>query len=93
MAIARALIRKPSMIVLDEATSSLDNVTAYQIEEDLLGLEELTLLVVTHKYNRNTLKKYDQILCLKDGEIAESGTFDELIDKKGIFYGLYSIQL
>lgn len=93
IAIARALVRKPSIIVLDEATSSLDNITAYQIEEDLISLEDLTLIVVTHKYNKNTLNKYDQILCLKDGIIAESGTFDELIDKKGILYGLYSIQL
>lgn len=93
IAIARALIRQPAIIVLDEATSSLDNITAYQIEEDLISLEDLTLIVVTHKYNKNTLAKYDQIICLKDGSIAERGTFDELIDKKGIFYGLYSIQL
>lgn len=93
IAIARALIRKPSIIILDEATSSLDNETAYLIEDDLLKIDELTLIVVTHKYNKNTLKKYDKIICLKDGKVVESGNFDELMNNKDYFYGLYSIQM
>lgn len=92
IAIARALIKDPSFIAIDEATSNLDNETAYSIEESILNIQDLTALIITHKYNSSLLKKYDGIVCVKNGEIVESGSFDELINKKGYFYNLFSIQ-
>lgn len=92
IAIARALIKDPSIIAIDEATSNLDNETAYSIEESILNIKDLTALIITHKYNSSLLKKYDGIVCVKNGEIVESGSFDELINRKGYFYNLFSIQ-
>lgn len=91
VAIARALIRKTPFLILDEATSSLDNQTAYNIERSLLNLPELTCLVVTHRYNRELLRCYDGIVALKNGKVAETGTFDELMAQKGYFYSLYTV--
>ena len=91
VAIARALIRRTPVLILDEATSSLDNQTAYSIESSLLNLPELTCLVVTHRYNRELLRRYDGIIALKSGKAAETGTFDELMAQKGYFYSLYTV--
>lgn len=91
IAIARALIKKTPILVLDEATSSLDNENAYNIENFILSLEELTCLVVTHKLNREILSKYDEIIVLKDGKVAEVGKFDELLNKREYFYSLYNV--
>ncbi|MGB8455323.1 MAG: ABC transporter ATP-binding protein [Anaerocolumna sp.] len=91
ISIARALIKKPSVIILDEATSSLDNETAYKIEESILKIPYLTSLIITHKYNEGLLKSYDEIIAIKDGKLMEVGTFDELTKRKGYFYSLFSI--
>lgn len=91
VAIARALIKKTPVLILDEATSSLDNETAYRIESSLLDLPGLTCLVVTHRYNRSLLQRYDQIIALKDGRVVETGTFNELMEKKSYFYSLYTV--
>lgn len=79
------------MIILDEATSSLDNETAYNIEDSLLNINDITCLVVTHRYNSELLSRYDNIVVLKDGKLCEIGTFDELMIKKDYFYSLYKI--
>lgn len=92
IAIARALIRKTPILMLDEATASLDNETAYSIEETILSMNNITALVVTHRLWENLLKKYDTIFVLKDGEIIERGSFEDLINKKGYFYSLYNIE-
>ncbi len=92
LAIARALIKGTPILVLDEATSSLDNETTYKIEKSLIDIDELTTLVVTHKLIRNILEKYDGIIVIKDGEIKEIGTFDDLMDRKKYFYSLYTIE-
>lgn len=93
LSIARALLRHTPMLLLDEATSSLDAETAVQIESLLLRQEDVTIIVVTHKLNSSLLKQYDEIIALKNGEIVEQGTFDKLMEQKGYFYSLYSIQV
>ncbi|QSX05401.1 ABC transporter ATP-binding protein [Sedimentibacter sp. zth1] len=91
IAIARALIKETPILVLDEATSSLDNENAYNIENSILSLKELTCLVVTHKLNKEILMKYDKILVLKNGKVEEIGTFEKLINDKSYFYNLYNV--
>lgn len=91
IAIARALIKGTPIMVLDEATSSLDNETAYHIEKSILGIEDLTCLVVTHKLNPEMLRQYDEIIVLKNGVVEEKGSFDTLIEEKDYFYSLYNV--
>ncbi|MGL5754906.1 MAG: ABC transporter ATP-binding protein [Paraclostridium sp.] len=92
IAIARALINNTKVLILDESTSALDNETAYNLEKSLLQLEDLTMIVVTHKLIKNILIDYDEIIVMKDGYVIEKGSFDELINLKGYFYSLYYIQ-
>ena len=92
IAIARALINETKILILDESTSALDNETAYNLEKSLLNLENLTMIVVTHKLIKNLLTNYDEIIVMKDGMVIEKGSFEELIDIKGYFYSLYYIQ-
>lgn len=91
IAIARALIKNAQLLLLDEATSALDMGNSFCIENMLLDIPDLTIIVVTHKFIKENLKKYDCILAIKDGQLIEAGTFDQLIDKKGYFYSLFSI--
>lgn len=92
IAIARALINDTKILILDESTSALDNETAYNLESSLLSLDDLTLIVVTHKLIKNILINYDEIIVMKDGLVIEKGSFDYLIELKGYFYSLYYIQ-
>ena len=78
---------------MDEATGSLDNKTAYNIESSLLELEDETLIVVTHRLNDELLKKYDNIIVMKNGSIVEQGNLQELMDNKKYFYSLYLIEM
>lgn len=91
IAIARALIKNTPILVLDEATSSLDNETSCNIEKALLAISELTTIVVTHKLMEDILKGYDEIIAVKDGIVVEIGDFKMLMEKKGYFYSLYSV--
>ncbi|MGL5711679.1 MAG: ABC transporter ATP-binding protein [Paraclostridium sp.] len=91
ISIARALIRETPLLLLDEITSSLDSHTSYNIEKTLMNIDNLTCVVVTHKMDESLLKLYDSIIVLKDGEIVEMGTFDNLIDEKGYLYNLYNV--
>ena len=91
LSIARALIRKTPILLLDEATSSLDNQVTTEIENSILKIRDLTTLVVTHKLNETLLKKYDRILFMKDGDIVEDGSFDDLIYREGEFYKLFKL--
>ena len=93
VSIARALIRKTPILLLDEATSSLDNKVTTEIENSILEIQDLTVLVVTHKLNKNMLKKYNRILFMKNGVIVEDGSFDNLMDRKGEFYKLVELSV
>jgi len=89
--LARALFRNPSLLILDEATSSLDAKTDKHINETLNNIKrETTIVLVTHKLNNLSLA--DKIIFLKDGRIAEIGNFQDLIDAKGDFSVFYNSQ-
>lgn len=81
ISIARALIKKADVLILDEATSSLDNNTAKQIEEVVLGLENITLISITHKLDESVLQYYDKVLILGKGNIVQSGNYMEIKNK------------
>ena len=91
VAIARGILRGTQVLLLDEATASLDAKTAEQVERALLALEGYTRIAVSHKLYANILAEYDSIIAMRDGVIEECGTFDELMEKKGYFYSLYQI--
>ena len=91
VSIARSLLKKSSILLADEATSSLDARTAHQVTDDLLELKGVTRILVTHSLEESTLRRCDGILVLKDGSIAESGSFDSLMAQKGYFHALFII--
>lgn len=91
ISIARSLLKKSQVLLVDEATAALDAETAYQVSSAILGLKDVTSIVVTHSLDEGLLKQYDGIITLKNGSIVESGTFDELIAEKGYFYSLFTI--
>lgn len=91
ISIARTLLRGAPVLLLDEATASLDNQTAYEVTDAILGLEGLTRLVVTHRLEAALLERYDEIFVLRSGAVAERGRFADLMDRKGYFYSLYNV--
>ena len=91
VAIARSLLKKSAVLLADEATSALDAQTAHQVAGDLLDLHGMTRVLVTHALEETMLRRCDGILVLKNGELVETGSFDELMAKKGYFYALYTV--
>ncbi len=91
ISIARSLLKNSQVLLVDEATAALDAQTAFQVSDAILNLQDLTRLVVTHALDGNLLRRYDCVLTLKNGEICEFGRFDELMEKKGYFYSLYTV--
>lgn len=90
IAIARAVLRKTPILVLDEATSAVDNETEAQIQKAIENLSgSHTLIVIAHRLT--TIMKADDIIVLRDGKIAEEGTHDELMKKGGIYCGMCSV--
>ena len=91
LAIARAILANPKIIILDEATSSLDTESEALIQKSLSELmKERTTIVIAHRLS--TIKQANQILVIEAGSIAERGTHDELIAQKGRYYDLYTYQ-
>ena len=90
ISIARSLLKKSQVLLVDEATAALDAQTAFQISSAILDMEQ-TAIVITHALEEKLLRRYDRILTLKNGSITESGTFQELMDKKGYFYSLFTV--
>lgn len=91
ISIARSLLKKSQVLLVDEATAALDAETAYQVSSAILSLNDITSIIVTHSLDEGLLKQYDGIITLKNGSIVEAGTFDELIAEKGYFYSLFTI--
>ena len=91
ISIARSLLKKSRVLLVDEATAALDAQTAFQVSGSILDLEDMTRIVVTHALDENLLKRYDCLLTLKNGSITESGSFDDLMTRKGYFYSLYTV--
>ena len=91
ISIARSLLKKSSVLLADEATAALDAKTAWQVSNDILDLDGITRIVVTHSLEEGLLKRYDGILVLKEGRVEEFGTFDELMDSNGYFHALYTV--
>ena len=91
VAIARALLADPKILILDEATSNLDMESESFIQESLKELMKgRTTFVIAHRLS--TIRQADQILVIEKGEIKERGSHQELIDKKGRYYDLYTYQ-
>ena len=91
LAIARAILADPKIIILDEATSSLDTESESLIQQSLSVLiKDRTTIVIAHRLS--TIKRADQILVIESGNIAERGTHDELIAAKGRYFDLYTYQ-
>lgn len=91
ISIARSLLKKSRVLLVDEATAALDAQTAGQVSGAILDLRGITRIVVTHSLEESQLKRYDRILTLKNGRIHEEGTFAELMAKKGYFYSLFTV--
>jgi ATP-binding cassette subfamily B protein len=91
LAIARAVVADPKILILDEATSNVDTRTEARIQEALLRLmEKRTSFVIAHRLS--TIRKADQVLVVRDGEIIERGTHDSLLKARGFYYSLYNSQ-
>lgn len=85
IAIARALIQKKEILILDEGISSIDRQTGNDIENRILNIPGLTIINVSHDLQENSLNQYDEILFIQNGKIAEAGPYQELMSKKGAF--------
>ena len=89
IALARVLLRNSKTLLLDEAFSALDNINSREIMNDMMTLTK-SIIMVVHKYDEETLKKFDKILVLKKGRLVEDGNFHELMEKHSYFYNLYN---
>ncbi len=91
ISIARSLLKKSKVLLVDEATAALDTQTAFQVSSAILDLQDITRIVVTHALDETLLARYDCVLTLKNGSITEYGSFEELMEKKGYFYSLFTV--
>ena len=91
ISIARAIIRDPSVIIFDEATSALDSVSEREIQKAIDNLtSQRTTFIVAHRLS--TIRNADRIAVLKNGRCEELGSYEELMEKKGLFYKMQTIQ-
>jgi len=91
LAIARAILSDPGILILDEATSSVDTRTEARIQKALLRLMEgRTSFVIAHRLS--TIRDADNVIVINEGEIVEQGTHQQLLDKRGFFHHLYMSQ-
>ena len=92
ISIARAFVRNPRILILDEATSALDTISERQIQEATRNLtKDRTTLIVAHRLS--TIRDADKIAVIDNGGLAEFGTYEELMEQKGIFYEMRSMQM
>ena len=92
IAVARAIIQKKPILILDEGTSAIDSQTAYDIETALLGIPDLTMLTITHNLNPELLRQYDQIVYIENGQVAAMGEYEALLRTSRQFCGFLQIQ-
>ena len=91
VAIARAILRKSPIIILDEATASVDVETERQIQKAIAGIAgQRTIIAIAHRLS--TIRNADMILVIEDGKVAETGTHQQLVDKGGIYARMHQIQ-
>ena len=91
IAIARALIRRPRILVLDEATSALDVVSENKVQKAIdHAVRDRTTFIVAHRLS--TIRKADRIVVMKAGQIAEIGSFDELMSRRGLLFEMQQLQ-
>ena len=91
ISIARSLLRKVSVLLVDEATAALDKQTAHQVSNAILDVKDVMKVVITHALEENLLARFDEIIVLKAGQIVEKGNFSELMARKEYFYSLYTV--
>jgi ATP-binding cassette subfamily B protein len=92
LAISRALLKNPKILILDDSTSSVDTGTEFEIQRELAELfEDRTTFIITQRLS--SVKDADYIIVLEDGEIAEEGNHDELMSREGIYHRLYQTQI
>ena len=91
ISIARALLRKTPVLFVDEATASLDAETSFEVLDAILDLDGYTRVIVTHDLDENILKRCTKLFTLRNGAVYEQGTFDDLLEKKGYFYSLFTV--
>lgn len=90
IAIARAMIRKPQILIFDEATSSLDSLSEQQVQTAINNIaSKTTLVIVAHRLS--TIQNADKIIVLENGKIVEEGSHQDLVEKKNCYYKLYSL--
>jgi ATP-binding cassette subfamily B protein len=94
ISIARALLRKPRVLLFDEATSALDSITEEEITgtiREISSLREQITLLIAHRLS--TIMHADKIYVLEKGEIVETGTHAELLEEKGLYYAMWRQQI
>ncbi|HEY1936491.1 MAG TPA: ATP-binding cassette domain-containing protein [Candidatus Angelobacter sp.] len=89
LALARALIRKPKLLILDEATSALDSLTERSVQQALAKMT-CTRIVIAHRLS--TIKDADRIVVLREGSVIEQGTHSELVSRHGVYTSLVMAQ-
>lgn len=92
ISIARAIIRKKPILLIDEGTSAVDTITSNNIEEELLKDKDTTIITISHKMLPELMKKYDEIIYLEQGNIIEQGNYNELMKRKGKVYTVLQSQ-
>lgn len=91
ISVARSLLKKSSVLLADEVTAALDAQTAHRVSSDILDLQGITRIVVTHTLEESLLRRYDKIFVLRSGRIEEAGSFADLMANKGYFYALFTV--
>ena len=94
LSIARALLRKPHVLIFDEATSSLDSITEEEITSTIRhvsSLQNQITILIAHRLS--TILHADRIYVLEQGHVVETGTHDELLEEKGLYYAMWRQQI
>ena len=91
ISIARSLLKESSVLLADEVTSALDAQTSCEVINGILDLEDVTRIVVTHTLEESLLRRYDEILVVRNGTIEEKGSFEDLMQKNGYFKALFTV--